>query len=64
VRCRRSRRCSCTRMLYRATYEAIYTEKIRLEINYVLEDNDRMNNALYKLGVKNLRRYRVYEMKI
>ena len=51
-------------LLYRATYEAIYTNKIRLEINYVLEDNDRMNNALYKLEVKNLRRYRVYEMKI
>jgi ribosomal protein S18 acetylase RimI-like enzyme len=51
-------------LLYRATYEAIYTNKIRLEINYVLEDNDRMNNALCKLGVKNLRRYRVYEMKI
>ena len=51
-------------LLYRATYEAIYTNKIRLEINYVLEDNDRMNNALYKLGVKNLRRYRVYEMPI
>lgn len=51
-------------LLYRATYEAIYTDKIRLEINYVLEDNDRMNNALYKLGVKNLRRYRVYEKTI
>jgi ribosomal protein S18 acetylase RimI-like enzyme len=51
-------------LLYRATYEAIYSENIRLEINYVLEDNDRMNNALLKLGVKNLRRYRVYEMAI
>jgi ribosomal protein S18 acetylase RimI-like enzyme len=51
-------------LLYRATYEALYTNKIRLEINYVLEDNDRMNNALYKLGVKNLRRYRVYEVGI
>ncbi len=51
-------------LLYRATYEAIYTDKMRLEINYVLEDNDRMNNALYKLGVRNLRRYRVYEMSI
>jgi ribosomal protein S18 acetylase RimI-like enzyme len=48
-------------LLYRATYEAIYAKNIRLEINYVLEDNDRMNNALYKLGVRNLRRYRVYE---
>lgn len=51
-------------LLYRATYEAIYSDRMRLEINYVLEDNDRMNNALLKLGVKNLRRYRVYEMAI
>jgi ribosomal protein S18 acetylase RimI-like enzyme len=51
-------------LLYRATYDAIYTDDLRLEINYVLEDNDRMNNALYKLDVKNLRRYRVYEMAI
>ena len=51
-------------LLYRATYEAIYTDQIRLEVNYVLEGNDRMNNALAKLGVKNLRRYRVYEIGI
>lgn len=51
-------------LLYRATYQAIYSPKIRLEINYVLEDNDRMNNALLKLGVKNLRRMRVYEKMI
>ena len=51
-------------LLYRATYDAIYSEKLRLEINYVLEDNDRMNNALRKLGVKDLRRYRVYEKSI
>lgn len=48
-------------LLYRATYEALYSPTIRLEINYVLEDNDRMNNALLKLGAKNLRRMRVYE---
>jgi GNAT superfamily N-acetyltransferase len=51
-------------LLYQATYEAIYSPRLRLEINYVLEDNDRMNNALLKLGVKHLRRYRVYEMPI
>lgn len=49
-------------LLYRATYEAIYARNLRLEINYVLEDNDRMNNAIMKLGAKYLRRYRVYEM--
>ncbi len=51
-------------LLYKATYDALYSPTIRMEINYVLEDNDRMNNALYKLGVKDLRRYRVYEIPI
>lgn len=51
-------------LLYRATYDNLYSSKMRMEVNYVLENNDRMNNALYKLGVKNLRRYRVYEMGI
>jgi len=49
-------------LLYRQTYQALNKSNIRLEINYVLEDNVRMNNALLKLGVKPLRRYRVYEM--
>ena len=56
--------CGIDTLLYRATHDAIYSPKMRLEINYVLEDNDRMNNALRKLDVKELRRYRVYEMPI
>ncbi len=51
-------------LLYKSTYEAIYNPTVRVEINYVLEDNQRMNNALMNLGVKPLRRYRVYEMAI
>jgi ribosomal protein S18 acetylase RimI-like enzyme len=51
-------------LLYRKTYEALYTPATRLEINYVLEDNVRMNNALTRLEVKPLRRYRVYQMSI
>lgn len=51
-------------LLYRATYEALFKGKVWLEINYVLEDNDRMNNALLHLGVQPMRRYRVYEMEI
>jgi hypothetical protein len=35
-----------------------------MEVNYVLEDNYRMNNAIKNLGVKNLRRYRVYQKSI
>lgn len=49
-------------LLYKATYEALKDVQVRMEINYVLENNDRMNNALLKLGVEPLRRYRVYEM--
>lgn len=48
-------------LLYRRTYEVLRPRGARLEINYVLEDNAPMNNALRKLGAKPLRRYRVYE---
>lgn len=51
-------------LIYRALYESCYSPDIRVEINYVLEDNYPMNNAIIKLGAKPLRRYRVYEMKI
>ncbi|MBN2147888.1 MAG: hypothetical protein JW726_10890 [Anaerolineales bacterium] len=51
-------------LLYRALYESLYTPDIWMEINYVLEDNYPMNNAIHKLGAKLLRRYRIYEMAI
>ena len=51
-------------LIYRALYESCYSPEIRVEINYVLEDNYPMNNAILKLGAKPMRRYRVYEMAI
>ncbi|MFH1084851.1 MAG: hypothetical protein V1772_03710, partial [Chloroflexota bacterium] len=51
-------------LLYRKLYEALYHRQVRLEVNYVLEDNVRMNNALRNLQAKPLRRYRVYQMDI
>lgn len=51
-------------LMYRALYESLYTPEIWMEINYVLEDNVPMINAIKKLGAKPLRRYRVYEMAI
>jgi len=51
-------------LIYRALYESCYSPDIRMEINYVLEDNHPMNNAILKLGARPLRRYRVYEMPI
>ncbi len=51
-------------LLYRALYESLYTPETWMEINYVLEDNVPMINAIRKLGAIPLRRYRVYEMRI
>ena len=48
-------------LLYRALYETLFSSDIWMEINYVLEDNHPMNNAIAKLNAKPLRRYRVYE---
>lgn len=51
-------------LLYRAMHERLYAPDTWMEINYVLEDNWPMVNAIKKLEATPLRRYRVYEMKI
>jgi GNAT superfamily N-acetyltransferase len=51
-------------LIYRAMHDTLYTSDLWMEINYVLEDNWPMVNAIKKLGATPLRRYRVYEMKI
>ena len=51
-------------LLYRAMHETLYTPDIWMEINYVLEDNWPMVNAIKKLEAVPLRRYRVFEMKL
>ncbi len=51
-------------LLYRALYESLFSPELRMEINYVLEDNFPMNNAIEKLGAKPLRRYRIYQREI
>jgi ribosomal protein S18 acetylase RimI-like enzyme len=51
-------------LLYRELYRTLYSEDLRMEINYVLEDNWIMINAIEKLNANRSRRYRVYEMKI
>jgi GNAT superfamily N-acetyltransferase len=51
-------------LIYRMLYESLYTPDIWLEINYVLEDNVPMNNAIKKLNAKPLRRYRIYQRDI
>jgi ribosomal protein S18 acetylase RimI-like enzyme len=51
-------------LLYRSMNDTLYSPDLWMEINYVLEDNWLMVNAIKKLGAIPLRRYRVFEMKI
>jgi ribosomal protein S18 acetylase RimI-like enzyme len=51
-------------IIYRKLYEILANRDVRLEINYILEDNYPMNNAVKNLGAKDLRRYRVYQKPI
>ncbi len=51
-------------LLYRRLFEGLWSPALRVEVNYVLEDNIRMNNALARLKAVPSRRYRVYEMSL
>lgn len=51
-------------LLYARTWQALAHRNPRVEIDYVLEDNVPMNNALRRLGVTHIKTYRVYEMAI
>jgi GNAT superfamily N-acetyltransferase len=51
-------------LIYRSLYESLFSPEMWMEINYVLEDNVPMNNAIRKLGAKPLRRYRIYQREI
>ena len=51
-------------LLYREMWERMATPDLTMEINYVLEDNAAMVNAITKLGATPSRRSRVYEMPV
>ncbi|MBN2874884.1 MAG: hypothetical protein JXM71_07305, partial [Spirochaetales bacterium] len=51
-------------LLYLRLFEALAPRKVRLEANYILEDNLRIRNALEKLAMTIVKRYRVYEKTI
>jgi GNAT superfamily N-acetyltransferase len=48
-------------LIYRKLYETLYAPNTWIEINYVLEDNVPMNNAIRKLNATPLRRYRIFQ---
>ncbi len=49
-------------LLYLKLFERLQPRGIRLEANYILEDNPRIRNALEKMKMQLVKRYRVYEM--
>ncbi|MBN1953130.1 MAG: hypothetical protein JW801_18135 [Bacteroidales bacterium] len=51
-------------LIYRELHRTLTAKDLWMEINYVLEDNMPMVNAIHKLNATPSRRYRVYEMKI
>ncbi len=51
-------------LLYTSLNRALKSKKIRMEANYILEDNPHIRNALEKLGMVQIKSYRVYEKEI
>jgi len=51
-------------LLYAKLYETLLPKGIRMEANYILEDNVHIKNALLKLGMVEIKQYRVYEKKM
>lgn len=47
-------------LLYAQLHAALKPRGIRLEANYILEDNYRIRNALEKLGMRLIRSYRIF----
>jgi ribosomal protein S18 acetylase RimI-like enzyme len=48
-------------LLYRQLYKALAPRNIVLEANYILEDNYKIRNALEKLDLTFIKKYRIYE---
>ena len=51
-------------LLYREMWERMAVPELTMEVNYVLEDNAPMVNAITKLGATPSRLYRIYQMPI
>lgn len=48
-------------LMYINLYKHLLAKNIRMEANYILEDNLNIKNALEKLGMEHLKTYRIYE---
>ncbi len=48
-------------LMYINLYQHLKYKQIRMEANYILEDNNHIKNALEKLGMEKIKTYRIYE---
>ena len=48
-------------LMYIHLYQNLVSKKIRMEANYILEDNLHIKNALERLGMQQMKTYRIYE---
>lgn len=48
-------------LMYIHLYQNLLAKKVRMEANYILEDNLHIKNALEKLGLEHTKTYRIYE---
>ncbi len=48
-------------LMYINLYNHLRAKNIRMEANYILEDNFSIKNALEKLGMRHMKTYRIYE---
>ena len=51
-------------LMYIHLYENLKAKGIRMEANYILEDNLHIKNALERLGMQHNKTYRIYEKKL
>lgn len=51
-------------IMYINLYKHLLPKKIRMEANYILEDNNYIKNSLEKLGMVHIKTYRIYEKQL
>ncbi len=51
-------------LMYIHLYRNLAAKRVRMEANYILEDNLRIKNALEKLGMQKIKTYRIYEKEL
>ncbi|MCP4447498.1 MAG: hypothetical protein GY811_19475 [Myxococcales bacterium] len=51
-------------LLFRRVYESLQERNPRIELNAILEEDKRANNAMERMGLEQIRRYRVFEREL